>query len=105
MTAIHGRMLAAAMILAAAAPALGAEVDRRQANQQARIADGVRSGQLTPGETARLEHHEARIRHEIRRDRAANGGTLTPAERARVNRQEDRTSRQIYRAKHNDRQM
>ena len=33
--------------------ALGAEVDRREARQQGRIAGGVGSGQLTPGETAR----------------------------------------------------
>jgi hypothetical protein len=79
-----------------------AEVDRRQERQQQRIAEGVKSGQLTPGETARLERKEAAIRQEVKQERAANGGRLTPAERRQVNRQENRLSRQIYRAKHND---
>ena len=105
MTSIHAKLLSAALALSLAAPAFAAEVDRRQANQQARIAEGVESGQLTPGETARLERREAKTRREIRRDRTANGGTLTPAERAKINREENRTSRAIYRAKHNDNHM
>lgn len=100
MTSTYGKLLAAALAASTAVPALAAEEDRRQANQQARIAEGVRSGQLTPRETARLERKEARIRREIRRDRAANGGTLTPAQKARINRQENRVSRQIRREKH-----
>ena len=83
--------------------ALAAEVDRREARQQGRIAEGVESGQLTPGETARIEHQEARIQNEIKTDRAANGGVLTPAERRSINRQQNRESRRIYAAKHNAR--
>ena len=105
MTSTYGRILAAVLAVSVSATAFAAEVDRRQANQQARIAEGVESGQLTPGETARLERREAKTRREIRRDRAANGGKLTPAEKARINREENRTSREIYRAKHNDRHM
>lgn len=87
--------------LVCASAALAAEVDNRDANQQARIAQGVRSGQLTPGETSRLEGREAHINNEIARDRAANGGHLTAAERAKVNHQQDKTSGAIYRDKHN----
>jgi len=105
MTATFAKLLAAALALSMTAPALAAEVDRREARQQARIAEGVESGQLTPRETARLEHKEARIRRQIRRERAANGGTLTPAERRQVNREQDRASRQIYRAKHDGAHM
>src|SRR2546430_16648473 len=74
--------------------------DRATLQQQERIAQGVKSGQLTAGEASRLEGREAAIHREIRHDRAENGGTLTPAERRRVNRQENRTSRSIYRQKH-----
>lgn len=98
-------IVAAILLLALSSPTLAAEVDRREARQQARIAKGVQSGELTPGETARLERREAAIHREIGRERAENGGHLTPAERARVNRQQDAMSRQIYRAKHNDRRM
>ncbi len=105
MTSTYGKLLAAVLAVSVSATAFAAEVDRRQANQQARIAEGVGSGQLTPGETAHLERREARTRAEIRRDRAANGGKLTAAEKAKINREENRASRQIYREKHNARHM
>ena len=94
------RLAAALTLVGLALPSLAAEVDRRQERQQARIAEGVADGSLTPGETIRLERKEARVRREIRRDRAANGGVLTPGEKVRINRQEDRLSRQVYREKH-----
>jgi len=79
------------------------EVGERQEKQQDRIAQGIKSGQLTPKEAAHLECRETAINKEIKNDRAANGGTLTPAERRQVNRQENRTSKAIYRKKHNAR--
>jgi hypothetical protein len=83
--------------------AMAAEVDRRENRQQERIGQGVESGQLTPGETARLERQEQRIDNQVKAERAANGGHLTPAERAQVNREQNRESRRIYAAKHNAR--
>ncbi len=79
------------------------EVGKRAENQQDRIAQGVKSGQLTAGEAGHLENNEAKINKEVRNDRAANGGKLTPQERAKVNHQQNRQSRQIYRDKHNSR--
>jgi len=81
------------------------EVGKRAENQQDRIAQGIKSGQLTAGESAHLESNEAKINKELRNDRAANGGKLTPQERKQVNRQQNRTSRQIYRDKHNGRRQ
>jgi hypothetical protein len=79
------------------------EVGKRAENQQDRIGQGIKSGQLTAGEAAHLENKEANINKEVRNDRAANGGKLTPKERKQVNRQQNRASRQIYRDKHNGR--
>lgn len=79
------------------------EVGERQRNQQERIAQGVKSGQLTAGETAHLEGRESAINKEVHNDRAANGGHLTPAEHREVNRQQNHTSNAIYRKKHNGR--
>jgi hypothetical protein len=79
------------------------EVGKRAENQQDRIAQGIKSGQLTAGEAGHLENKEAKINQEVRNDRAANGGKLTPQERAQVNRQQNRVSRPIYRDKHNRR--
>ena len=78
-------------------------IHERKENQQDRIAQGVKSGQLTAGETAHLENREAKINKEVHNDRVANGGKLTAAERRQVNRQQNRTSRAIYRKKHNTR--
>src|ERR1700719_3546006 len=76
-------------------------IAQRKENQQDRIANGVKSGQLTPGETANLEKKEAAINKETSADRAANGGKLTTAEKAQVNQQQNKLSKQIYNDKHN----
>jgi len=77
------------------------EVGQRAENQQDRIAQGIKSGQLTAGETANLEKKEAGISKEVRNDRAANGGKLTSQEKTQVNRQQNHVSKQIYNDKHN----
>jgi hypothetical protein len=76
-------------------------VPQRKENQQDRIAQGVKSGQLTAGETANLETKEAAINGETRADRAANGGKLTAAEKQQINKQQNGLSKQIYNDKHN----
>ncbi|HTT20728.1 MAG TPA: hypothetical protein VMG82_17460 [Candidatus Sulfotelmatobacter sp.] len=85
------------------APVTGQTIQQRKENQQDRIAQGIKSGQLTPGEAAHLEGNEAKINKEVHNDRAANGGKLTAQERAQVNHQQNRMSQQIYRDKHNGR--
>jgi hypothetical protein len=82
-------------------PAPQPTVGQRKENQQDRIAQGVKSGQLTAGETANLETKEAAINGETRADRAANGGKLTPAEKQQINGQQNQLSKQIYNDKHN----
>jgi hypothetical protein len=81
------------------------EVGKREENQQDRIAQGIKSGQLTSGEAAHLENNETKINNEVRNDRAANGGKLTPQEKKQVNRQQNRESKQIYHDKHNGRRQ
>jgi hypothetical protein len=75
-------------------------VNGRRFNQ-ARIANGVESGRLSPNETRNLEGREANVNREVRNERQANGGTLTPPERQQVNRQQNNLSRSIYDDKHN----
>jgi len=76
-------------------------IAQRKENQQDRIANGVKSGQLTAGETANLETKEAAINGETKADRAANGGKLTSAEKTQINKQQNGVSKQIYQDKHN----
>jgi hypothetical protein len=74
-------------------------IDRRQANQQHRIAEGIENGTLTPRETATLERQEARINQleaKMRRD----GDGLSPKERTELNRLLNTESHRIYAAKH-----
>ncbi len=77
------------------------EVGQRRENQQDRIAQGIRSGQMTAGEAARTEGREQNINRSVAADRAANGGKLTQQEHQNINQRQNSTSRQIYRQKHN----
>jgi hypothetical protein len=77
------------------------EVNTRRNTQQARIAQGVKSGQLNAKETANLETKEHKLNQEIRTDRTANGGKLTAQQKRQVNRQQNRVSGKIYDDKHN----
>jgi hypothetical protein len=98
---IAAALFLGSLLLPEAARADG-RIHKRQERQQQRIAEGVGSGQLTAGETARLERREAGLNRQIRRDRA-DGGGLSGREHAQIERRQDRLSRQIYRGKHNTR--
>jgi hypothetical protein len=77
------------------------EVGQRRQNQQDRIAQGIRSGQLTARETARLERQQQSINHEDAAMRRADGGKLTAGDKAALNRRQNNASRNIYDKKHN----
>lgn len=78
-------------------------IGRRRENQQDRLAQGIKSGSLTPGEASRLEGRQQRLNRQTRDMREDNGGRLRAAQKRAVNRRQNRASRQIYRAKHNRR--
>jgi hypothetical protein len=77
-------------------------VDNREANQQARTAQGIRSGQETSGEAARTNANQSRTDQTVHNDRTANGGALNQQQRQQVNRQQNANSRQINNQKHNN---
>jgi len=97
------RILALATSMSLAFPLLAAagEIQKRQENQQDRIAAGIASGQLTAREAASLERKEVKLNGEIKDFRQDNGGKLTAREYAKVNRQLNALSTNIYRDKHN----
>ncbi len=80
-------------------------INQRKENQQDRIAQGVKSGQLTAGETSRLEKQEAGINKEERGMRAQDNGHLTKQDRRTLRQQQNQESRRIYRDKHNARKQ
>ncbi len=73
-------------------------IDQRQANQEARIEQGVASGQLTPHEAARLERGQQHVA--IMKASAKADGVVTANERARITHAQNVQSRKIYRQKH-----
>ena len=73
-------------------------IDQRQANQQQRIDQGVKSGQLNRKEAARLEKGQARVQK--MEDKAVADGKVTAKERARIEKAQDKESRRIAREKH-----
>ena len=77
------------------------QVDAREREQRARIRQGVRSGELTAGEAARLKRQQAKIRKDEKRAKA--DGKVTRAERNKLTREQNRASRTIHRKKHNAR--
>lgn len=77
-------------------------INEREHRQIRRIAQGVRSGQLTNRETVRLLAEQADIRAEEYRFRHSGGG-LSARERLRLQHDLNRASRDIYRLKHNAR--
>ena len=78
------------------------QVNHRERNQQDRIANGVKSGELTPHETVKLERQQGRIDRSEKRDMAAHNGHLTRREQVNLNRRQNRASANIYAKKHND---
>ena len=88
------------LALVATAPAFAGtpRLNAREANQQARIHQGVQSGELTRPEARRLRMGEARLNYN--EARAKSDGVVTPAERARLHNEAQRESARIYRQKH-----
>jgi hypothetical protein len=76
------------------------QVNGREANQQNRIANGVKSGSLTPRQTSNLEKREAGVQNREKKDMATHNGHLTKAEQNGINRQQNRISKSIYKDKH-----
>ncbi len=80
-------------------PAIAARdtVNGRAYNQQGRIAQGLRTGQLNSRQAARDLNRQQNIHRSVVADRRANGGRLTWRQRQNINRRQNYASRQIYR--------
>lgn len=78
------------------------QVNSRETNQQNRIANGVKNGQLTPGQTARLERGEQRLENNEKKDMAKDNGHLTKQNQRQLNHEENNMSKRIYKDKHSN---
>jgi erythromycin esterase-like protein len=106
---MHARQILASAALctlltgAGFAQVTGGTIQERKNDQQQRIGQGVRSGQLTARETGNLERREASVNREEHAMSRADGGHLTAQDRAALTRRQNRISRSIYKDKHNAR--
>jgi len=100
--AVAGLMLTSSAAYAAT-PQHPRGVNAREHRQTARIKDGKKNDELTRAELDKLRADEAAIRAEERVYRRSGDG-LNRRERADLNRDLNHTSREIYRAKHNNRE-
>jgi hypothetical protein len=102
MSKIIGVLLTSVIILGASVPALAGSktprINKREHRQKHRIAQGIRSGELSARETARLVAHQARIR--AWEARAKSDGKVTAYERARLHHELNQANRRIRRQKH-----
>lgn len=80
------------------AQTVGTEV-QRDVNQENRVEQGLKSGQLSTGEAAKLERGEARI--DRMETHAIKDGTLSPREAARIQRAQNQESARINRLDNN----
>jgi len=76
------------------------QVNSRETNQQNRIANGIKNGQLTPGQTAHLEKGEQRLQNNEKRDMAKDNGHLTKQNQKQLNHEANNMSKRIYKDKH-----
>ncbi|MHB8816666.1 MAG: hypothetical protein ACYDAE_25855 [Steroidobacteraceae bacterium] len=71
------------------------QVNNRLGNQNARIHQEVKEGEMSHAKAARLHAADHRIRTQERREAARNGGHISRSEQARLNRRENHVSHRI----------
>ena len=76
------------------------QVNKRVANQRARINQGVKSGKLTQAQAGQLRANDNAIKAQEHADVKANGGHLTGAQAKQINQEENANSRMIHDEKH-----
>ena len=71
------------------------QVNKRLNNQNKRIKNEVKEGEITKGQAKNLHRHDKAIRQEERDMSKQNGGHITKGEQKVLNQQENGTSREI----------
>ena len=97
LTAIAAGLAACALATAAGAQNT-ADVVQRDVNQQNRIEQGLKSGELTTKEAGKIEREESHI--DKMESNALKDGKMTNAEKSRIERAQNQASKDIYREKH-----
>jgi hypothetical protein len=91
-------VLLASLLAAPVFAQSAATATQRDVKQQQRIENGLKSGQLTTREAAKLEREDAKIDHA--EAKAMKDGNLSNAEKARITRMQNQASQDIRSEKH-----
>lgn len=94
-------ILAAAILFGAGITNANAQVKKCQFHERQRIKQGVRSGELTKGETKKLVLQQKDIHQDIKEAKA--DGVVTNFERKEILQDKAQANRSIYLLKHNNR--
>ncbi len=103
MTKLLGALLVTAFALPAIAQTATPNINQTQRNQENRIINGLRSGELTPNEARQLQAREQAIQGQ--KQAAKADGVVTPRERQQLKRAQAKASEAIQRKKQNQRHM
>lgn len=95
--------LAATIVLGALFTTANAQqtIKQKGRHERHRIAQGVKSGELTKAEAVNLAKGQKEIRKDVKAAKA--DGVVTRAERKDIKKDQRQESRKIYRKKHNNR--
>lgn len=95
-------ILSVMLLLGLGIASADAQIVRSQVGTKARVATGVKSGEITRPEAHRLRKEKRSIRKDIHRARK-NDGHISARERAHIRHKQRKHSRHITVAKHNGR--
>lgn len=95
---IAGSLALMSLIAATAQAAETPRIDAREQRQEARIAQGVASGELTARETRSLVRGQRVV--DAKQRAAEADGVVTARERAIIHQEQNQQNRRIYRQKH-----
>lgn len=96
-------VLASVILLGAIFSSADAQTVRQKSrNERHRIAQGVKSGELTKTEAKNLARGQKEIHQDVKEAKA--DGVVTKQERKEIKQDQRQESRKIYRKKHNNRE-
>ncbi|MHB8906438.1 MAG: hypothetical protein ACYC6D_09970 [Melioribacteraceae bacterium] len=93
-------LITALFAMALQAQTVTPKINQTQKQQQVRIKQGVKSGELTPLETRKLEKQQLKIQQA--KKVAKSDGVVTKRERRHILNEQKQASKNIYRKKHNN---
>lgn len=77
-----------------------AKIENRIQNQEKRIDEGVKNGQLSPEQETQLRADEEAIKNKVAAEKSANGGKLTKEQRKEIKQELKAESKKIREEKH-----